>query len=110
MITYSMTVEIDPRTALKILSKRQARAGKFRIRIHADAMADTADRIRALKGICGKCTSLSLRQTEDYLGRPTVELKCRAKYSPLRLSSNTDLGQVLVCPGFLRILKSLDNK
>lgn len=95
-----MTAEIvDPRTAMGILRAHQARIGKPRNRIHYETMGDTANRMRALEGICGSCTRLVLELKKDNPGKQIVQLRCLAGYSPLELYINTDLGQKPVCPG-----------
>ena len=96
-----MAVEIDPRTAMKILRGRQARIGDSHARMHDGAMADTVNRMRALEGICGSCTNLFIEVTRDRLGRETVQLRCRVEHSPLELYRATGLGQEPVCQGFI---------
>lgn len=95
-----MNVEvIDPKSAMRILRAHQARVGEPHNRIHKESMVDTVARMRALEGICGSCTNLVLEKTRDYVGKPAVQLRCLAKYSPLELYRNTKLGQEANCPG-----------
>lgn len=72
-----------------------------------ETMGDTANRMRALEGICGSCTHLVLELNKDNPRKQTVKLRCLAGYSPLGLYINTDLGQKPVCPG-LRLQQAID--
>lgn len=70
-------------------------------RIHDETALENVNRLRALDGLCGECTSLKL-QFDHNQGKDLVGVGCNKGYSPVVLYDNTLPGEQASCDGYAK--------
>ena len=79
-----------------VIRSLMGRYDKPHTRIHKQAAEDNVNRLRALEGICGRCTNLDLKFLHID-AKDRVVLKCTKGHIPSALYWKTPPGEEAVC-------------
>lgn len=94
-----MEREISVSQAQKVIHNFLRLFHHRRSRIHDNAAADAVTRLKALEGICGSCSNVTLRQTHRD-GKEVVVVGCRKGHSPLKLYEDVWMDEKANCIDF----------
>jgi hypothetical protein len=94
-----METEKSVTQAKEVVRDLFARYTKPHHRIHPDAALDNTNRLRALDGLCGKCSNLELTFGRKD-GKKVVVVGCTKDHFPTALYEHTPLGGKAVCPDY----------